>query len=136
MRALSTAHRAARAPRAYHRERGTRSRVKMTRMALRSILRALLWCGSVGCMHAGSWDGTSCQSTPGGGMRCYDLTSMKQQPGGPPTPADDSRTFADGRPASPPPGPLMSPPPGGAYFWAGTPVYVVTPGPVQPPPPR
>jgi hypothetical protein len=95
----------------------------------------VLSCGSLGCVRAGALDGTACQVNAG--MHCYDLTSMKQQPGGPPAAADESRTLADGRPSNPPSGPIMTQMRPGLYeFLWPTNVYVVTPGPVQHPPSR
>src|ERR1019366_1526061 len=60
----------------------------------------------LGCLRAGAMDGTACQVNAG--TRCYDLTSMKQPPGGSPVAADDSRTLADERPANPPSDPVMN----------------------------
>ncbi len=87
---------------------------------------------SLGCLRAGALDGTACQVNAG--TRCYDLTSMKQQAGGPPVAADDARTLADGRPSNPPDGPAMTQMKPGVYeFVWPTSVYVVAPGPLKPP---
>jgi hypothetical protein len=100
-------------------------------MSFRGLVATVCCSLVAGCVHPGSWSGTSCQ-TIGGQTRCYDLTSLKQQPGGPPTPDDEARTFASERPPNPPDGPIQDPPPSGVYVWPSS-VYVVTPGPVQQP---
>jgi hypothetical protein len=104
-------------------------------MSLRPILLGLACWACAGCVRAGGFDGTACQAN--GGFRCCDLTSMKQQPGGPPIAPDDARTLADERPSNPPPGPVMNQMRPGVYqFYGGGSVYVVTPGPVQQPGPH